>query len=74
VDHPPDDIWNPQMLRGDPRLTDRLVRHAKTPIGQNQGGGYGPTVQLADWMLVTSYSWRHAKKKRHLELVRWHAP
>jgi hypothetical protein len=22
VDHPPDDIWNPQVVRGEPRLTD----------------------------------------------------
>lgn len=53
---------------------DRLMLDAKTPVGQDQGGGFGPTVQLADGTLVTSYSWRDADKKTHLEVVRWRAP
>ncbi|MFO1093324.1 MAG: sialidase family protein [Planctomycetaceae bacterium] len=53
---------------------DRLMLDAKTPIGQDQGGGFGPTVQLADGTLVTSYSWRDGQKQTHLEVVRWRAP
>lgn len=30
VDHPPDDIWNPQVVRGEPRLTDTELREGVT--------------------------------------------
>ena len=53
---------------------DRLMLDVKTPVGQDQGGGFGPTVQLADGTLVTSYSWRGADSRTHLEVVRWRVP
>ena len=53
---------------------DRLMLDVKTPVGQDQGGGFGPTVQLADGTLATSYSWRGEDAKTHLEVVRWRAP
>lgn len=53
---------------------DRLMLDTKTPAGQDQGGGFGPTVQLDDGTLVTSYSWRDAEQKTHLEVIRWRAP
>ncbi len=53
---------------------DRLVLDAKTPIGKPQGGGFGPTVQLDDGTLVTSYSYRGEDNEPHLEVVRWKLP
>jgi hypothetical protein len=53
---------------------DRLMLDTKTPVGQDQGGGFGPTAQLVDGTLVTSYSYRDAEKKTHLEVVLWRAP
>lgn len=53
---------------------DRLVLDAKTPIGTPQGGGFGPTVQLDDGTLVTSYSYRGEDREPHLEVVRWNLP
>jgi hypothetical protein len=53
---------------------DRLVLDARTPVGKAQGGGFGPTVQLADGTLVTSYSYRGADDRTHLEVVRWRLP
>jgi hypothetical protein len=53
---------------------DRLMLDTKTPAGQPQGGGFGPTVQLADGTLVTSYSYRGADAQPHLEVVRWRLP
>lgn len=53
---------------------DRLVLDARTPVGKAQGGGFGPTVQLKDGALVTSYSYRGADDKTHLEVVRWPLP
>jgi hypothetical protein len=53
---------------------DRLQLDTKTPVGKYQGGGFGPTVQLDDGTLVTSYSYRGADDKTHLEVVRWTAP
>ncbi|MDA0591235.1 MAG: hypothetical protein O3C17_24910, partial [Planctomycetota bacterium] len=50
---------------------DRIMLDAKTPIGTPQGGGFGPTVQLDDGKLVTSYSYRSADGKSHVEVVRW---
>jgi hypothetical protein len=47
---------------------------ASTPLGKRQGGGFGPTVQLDDGTLVTSYSWRGPDEKTHLEVVRWRMP
>lgn len=53
---------------------DRVMVDAKTPLGKSQGGGFGPTVQLKDGTLVTSYSYRGDDNKTHLEVVRWQLP
>ncbi|MDA1052888.1 MAG: hypothetical protein O3C40_20745 [Planctomycetota bacterium] len=53
---------------------DRIMLDTKTPVGQPQGGGFGPTVQLDDGTLVTSYSYRGEDGHSHLEVVRWKAP
>ncbi len=53
---------------------DRLLLDTRTPVGKPQGGGFGPTVQLADGTLVTSYSYRGNDDEPHLEVVRWHLP
>jgi len=53
---------------------DRLMLDTRTPIGKYQGGGFGPTVQLDDGTLVTSYSYRGDDDKTHLEVIRWKAP
>jgi hypothetical protein len=53
---------------------DRLVIDGQTPIGMPQGGGFGPTVQLDDGTLVTSYSYRGADDKTHVEVARWRLP
>lgn len=53
---------------------DRLMLDTRTPVGKYQGGGFGPTVQLDEGTLVTSYSYRGDDDKTHLEVVRWKAP
>ena len=53
---------------------DRIMLDTRTPIGKFQGGGFGPTVQLTDGTLVTSYSYRGDDEKTHLEVVRWKGP
>lgn len=53
---------------------DRIVLDAKNPIGMLSGGGFGPTVQLEDGTLATSYSYRTPDEKTHLEIVRWQLP
>jgi hypothetical protein len=52
---------------------DRLMIDTKTQA-RFQGGGFGPTVQLADGTLVTSCSYRGEDNKTHLEVVRWRLP
>ncbi len=52
---------------------DRLMLDTKTGA-RYQGGGFGPSVQLADGTLVTSYSYRGSDDKTHLEVVRWNLP
>jgi sialidase-1 len=52
---------------------DRLMLDTKTG-SRFQGGGFGPTVQLKDGTLVTSYSYRGKDGKTHLEVVRWKLP
>ncbi len=54
--------------------SDRLVLDQKTPIDKPSGGGFGPSVQLDDGTLVTSYSYRGEDDKSHLEVVRWKLP
>lgn len=53
---------------------DRIMLDARTPVGKSQGGGFGPTVQLKDGTLVTSYSYRGKDDKTRLEVVRWRLP
>jgi len=53
---------------------DRVVISQKTPEGKPSGGGFGPTVQLEDNTLVTSYSYRGEDDKTHMEVVRWRLP
>lgn len=53
---------------------DRVMLDTRTPIGTSQGGGFGPTVQLKDGTLITSYSYRAKDDKTHLEVVRWKLP
>jgi hypothetical protein len=53
---------------------DRLMLDTKTPTDKPQGGGFGPTVQLDDGTLVTSYSYRGPDSKTHVEVVRWREP
>lgn len=45
-----------------------------TFVGRSQGGGFGPTVQLEDGTLVTSYSYRDGDDRTRLEVVRWRLP
>jgi len=57
---------------------DRILVDAKTPLGVDSGGGFGPTVQLADGTLVTSYSYAGPRGWReqdfNIEVVRWRLP
>jgi hypothetical protein len=53
---------------------DRLMLDTRTPIGKPQGGGFGPTVQLADGTLLTSYSYRGEDDQTRLEVLRWRLP
>jgi len=52
---------------------DRLMIDTKTPAHQPSGGGFGPTVQLGDGVLVSAYSYRCATGIR-LEVARWRLP
>jgi len=52
---------------------DRIMLDTKTG-SRFQGSGFGPTVQLDDGTLVTSYSYRGEDEKSHLEVVRWKIP
>ncbi len=54
--------------------TDRLVIDAKTPLDSDSGGGFGPTVQLEEGTLVTSYSYRGVDRQPHMEIARWQSP
>ncbi len=53
---------------------DRLMLDTQTAPGVSSGGGFGPTVQLDDGTLVTSYSWRDAEHVTHIEVIRWRLP
>jgi hypothetical protein len=56
---------------------DRIMLDTKTAVtaaSSSSGGGFGPTVQLDDGTLVTSYSWRDAAGIVHLETARWRLP
>ena len=57
---------------------DRIMIDTKSVVGRMSGGGFGPTVQLDDGTLVTSYSyagpggWK--EDDFHIEVVRWRLP
>ena len=56
---------------------DRIMLDTKTALSRarsSSGGGFGPTIQLADGTLVTSHSWRDAEGALHLETARWRLP
>ena len=53
---------------------DLIMLDTKTPVGVKSGGGFGPTVQLADGTLVTSYTWRGVDNQKRAEVVRWRLP
>ena len=53
---------------------DRIILDDKTPPGKLSGGGFGPTVQVDDETLVTSYSYSSLTQETHLEIVRWKIP
>lgn len=53
---------------------DRIMLDSQTAPDVTSGGGFGPTVQLDDGTLVTSYSWRDAQHITHLEVIRWRLP
>jgi hypothetical protein len=52
---------------------DRLMLDTKTG-SREQGGGFGPTVQLNDGTLVTRCSYRGPDDKTHLQVIRWRLP
>ena len=51
--------------------SDLLLIDYKTPVGKPQGGCFGPTVQLDDGTLVTSYTYRGADNQTYAEVARW---
>ena len=53
---------------------DRVVIEARTPAGVASGGGFGNTVQLADGMLVTPYTYMDGGGTMHAEVARWRLP
>jgi len=53
---------------------DQIMLDTKTPRGIASGGGFGPTVRLADGTLITSYTYRDAGSRTHAEVVRWRLP
>jgi hypothetical protein len=53
---------------------DQLILDGKTPKEMPSGGGFGPTVQLKDGTLLTSYSYRLTEDTTNIEVVRWKLP
>jgi hypothetical protein len=64
---------------------DVIMIDSRTPIGRRSGGGFGPTIQLDDGTLVTSYSYWPPDDKRkpceysppyiaQCEVARWRLP
>ena len=64
---------------------DVIMIDTQTPIGRCSGGGFGPTIQLDDGTLITSYSyWPEQDKRRagdwqlpnpsRCAIVRWSLP
>jgi hypothetical protein len=54
--------------------SDVLLLDEETPSNETSGGGFGNTVQLADGILVTAYSYRGSDGNTHVEVVRWILP
>jgi hypothetical protein len=57
---------------------DVIMLDTKTPLDSLSGGGFGPSVQLDDGTLLTSYSYAGPSGYKggdfRVELVRWRAP
>ena len=58
----------------DMKQKNHIMIETRTPPGTASGGGFGPTVRLADGTLVTSYTYRLADGSKHAEVVRWRLP
>ena len=54
--------------------SDVLLLDAETPPNETSGGGFGNTVQVANGILVTAYSYRGSDGNTHVEVVRWNLP
>jgi hypothetical protein len=54
--------------------SDVLLLEEETPSNETSCGGFGNTVQLADGILVTAYSYRGSDGDAHVEVVRWILP
>jgi hypothetical protein len=51
--------------------SDILLLDEETPANEPQGGGFGNTVQAADGILATAYSYRGSDGNTHVQVVRW---
>jgi hypothetical protein len=51
--------------------SDILLLDEETPANESSGGGFGNTVQTADGILVTAYSYRGSDGNTHVQVVRW---
>jgi hypothetical protein len=54
--------------------SDVLLLDEETPANESSGGGFGNTVQTADGVLVTAYSYRGNDGDTHVQVVRWELP
>lgn len=54
--------------------SDIIIIDEKTSEGKLSGGGFGPTVQIKDGTLLTSYSYRGEDDNVYIEVVRWRLP
>ena len=75
VEHQRQTIYHSPQTPGYPCWVGAwIMLDTKTPVGTYLGGGFGPTVQLDDVKLVTSYSYRGEDGMSCLEVVRWKTP
>jgi hypothetical protein len=51
--------------------SDILLLDEETPANESSGGGFGNTVQTADGIFVTAYSYRGSDGNTHVQVVRW---
>jgi hypothetical protein len=54
--------------------SDILLLDEETPANESSGGGFGNTVETADGILVTAYSYRGSDGNTHVQVVRWALP